>query len=111
MKNIKSIIYATLFFTGFSIPNLGLKAFAEIPEPECVTALFGGNETACGYDCEISGDGYQAECADWPEGKCKAGWDSVSCGPSAPDNWQEEYESRGDYNRDRTCICDCDKRE
>jgi hypothetical protein len=106
---ITTIVFALLFTTSTGVLNLGSQAGAEVPEPECVTANYGGsNESACGYNCEISGDGNQAECAEWPEGKCEAGYNSVACGPPAPDNWQDNYQNS---ELDRDCDCDCDKRQ
>ena len=113
MKNIKTAIYLVLFTTSLCLPFSVLKLAAEeIPEPECITATL-GEETACGYNCEESGDGDRVTCAEWPEGKCEASYSSVTCGPPAPDNWQDEYESSSDYDRirdrDRDCDCDCDR--
>ena len=112
MKNIQLIV-STFFLTiGFITSTLVLEAFAEIPEPECKD---GTKESACGYNCELSGDGRVAGCAEWPGGKCLSRLSNVSCGPPAPDNWQDEYESSNeiddirDRDRYRDCDCDCDR--
>ena len=113
MKNIKTAILLTLLATCLStFTSIGKATAEEIPEAECLTAYDGANdETACGYNCEKSGNGNTVACADWPDGTCKAGYSSVACGPPAPSDWQEQYQSRNDYdqNRDQDCDCDCDK--
>lgn len=116
MNNIKSIVSVILFTTGLWISTSTSKVAAEkIPEPECLTAYGADEETACGYNCKKSGDGNRVACAEWPEGKCEAGFNSVSCGPPAPYDWQDRYENSSDYDRDedydrdRDCDCDCDK--
>ena len=106
MKNIQLIV-STFFLTiGFVTSTLVLEAFAEIPEPECQEAI---NKSACGYNCELSGDGRIAGCAEWPGGKCLSRLSDVSCGPPTPEGWQDEYESSSDRDRLRDCDCDCDK--
>ena len=111
-KNLQLISSLFLLSTSLLILALISKATAEIPEPECETAL---NEQACGYNCERSNDGRVAGCAEWPGGKCTKNTSSVTCGPPAPDNWQDEYESSNDFDdiRDRDryqdCDCDCDR--
>ena len=106
MKNIQLIVSTFFFTVGFVTSTLLPKATAEIPEPECKD---GTRESACGYNCILSGDGSVAGCAEWPGGKCSWQLSSVSCGPPAPDNWQDEYESSSDGDRCRDCDCDCDQ--
>ena len=110
MKNISLVVYTFLLSAGLAISTSVPKAIAEIPEPECQEAV---NESACGYNCELSGDGRVAGCAEWPGGKCLSRLSNVSCGPPAPDNWQDEYESSNEIDdirdRDRYRDCDCDR--
>ena len=110
MKKFKTAIYLILFTTGFCLPS-ATKVVAEIPEPECVSTYGSTGETVCGYNCEKSGDGEHIACAEWPDGICKDAFSSVACGPPAPDNWHEKYEtsSSSDRDRDRDSDCDCDK--
>lgn len=110
MNSIKTTIYLILF-SSLYLPFTATKVVAEIPEPECVSVSLLNEETACGYNCEKSFDGRQVACAEWPEGKCEATSSSVACGPPAPDNWQEKYESssNSERDRDRDCDCDCDE--
>ena len=114
MKNIRITILLTLLASLSIFTSVDKTTAEEIPEPECLTAYDGADdETACGYDCEKSGDGNSVACADWPEGKCEAGYSSVACGPPAPYDWQERYETSSDddrdRDRDRDCDCDCDR--
>ena len=108
LKNTQLIFSLSLLSTSLLIPASISKATAQIPEPECKEAL---NEPACGYNCERSNDGRVAACAEWPGGKCTKNISSVTCGPPAPDNWQDEYESSSNYDsdRDRECDCNCDE--
>jgi hypothetical protein len=96
MRKLQWVISILFLSTSLLIFTSILKAAAEdIPEPECVT---GGEESACGYNCEISYNQLRANCAEWPGGKCEAASDDVFCGPPAPANWDRSYR-RGDGDR------------
>lgn len=99
MMNIRLIVYVFLLTTAFE-PSFASKAVAEIPEPECLTNYGSDSKTACGYNCEKSFIGGKVACAEWPEGKCEAGYDTVACGPPAPDNWHEKYDDSSDCQKD-----------
>ena len=111
-KNISLVVY-TFFLSSLAISTSVPKAIAEIPEPECQEAV---GESACGYNCELSGDGMIARCADWPGGKCLSRLSNVACGPPAPVGWEDRYESSDNFDLDRDrnrgcdCDCDCDRR-
>lgn len=119
MKSIQSIVSTLLLSTNLIASTLISKASAQnIPESDCIKAILGG--TACGYDCKVSGDGREAACAEWPEGRCRAAFETVSCGPPAPDNWTSNYDDDDDdddyfddrlrdRDRYRDCDCDCDR--